>query len=222
MDVAVHVGTLGAVFIYFIKDIKSMFTGGIKILQGSVDGGGQLVLQIAVATIPVVLFGFAVKSFHGELMRQLQIIGWTSILFGIILFAVDRCCKSKHTLASMSYKKAFIIGMVQALAVIPGTSRAGACMTGLRLLGFNRVDSAHFSCLMSIPTIIAAASLVCYDLCTAEEVIAVYDLSLAILFSFIFGWISIYGMMKLLKKVTFTPFVIYRVLLGCAILYFFS
>ncbi len=218
IDVAVHFGTLGAVMAYFYRDVISMMKGGVKLLGGTISSGGDLFLKLVIATIPVVIAGAIVNGLGDDIGRKIEIIGWASLGFGILLYLVDVYAPTKHTLQQMTYTKSLFIGIIQTFALIPGASRAGACITALRFLGFNRAEAAHYSCLMSMPTIFAAATLIGYQLITSGKLDMCVEALLAALLSFITSFISILFMMRWVQNANFGIFVLYRVALGIALL----
>lgn len=218
LDIAVHFGTLLAVMLYFRKDIAQMTVGGIDLLRGRKSPEKKLFLQLSVATIPVVITGAVLGAYVEGGARTIEVIAWSSIGFGLLLYVADRYASTSKTIDQMSYKHAFLAGIGQSFAVIPGTSRAGASMTALRFLGFSRFDTAHYSCLMSIPTIMAASVWMGIKVLKVNHFELYYDIVLAAIFSFIMGYISIMFMMKWVQRATYNVFVGYRILLGILLL----
>jgi undecaprenyl-diphosphatase len=220
LDVAVHVGSLGAVIIYFWRDVLRIAAGAGALLVGKMTPGGKLFLLLVLATIPLVIAGFAMKQYFGTGWRSIEVVGWASIGFGILLYVVDRTRMTLKRMEHFTYGAAFMIGCSQILALIPGTSRSGITMTAARYLGYERSDAARFSMLLSIPAIIGAGTLLGYDLYKVENVQLQQDAILAAVLALISALGAIAVMMAWLRRASFTPFVIYRVLLGVAILYF--
>lgn len=219
MDVAVHVGTLAAVLIYFWKDVLSMFTGFIALLRGKVTTGGKLFILLCIGTIPAIIVGF-ILSTYDLVSRSVSLIGWTMIVYALVLYVTDRIASTESKFGQMTSWKVFWVGCAQALALIPGTSRSGACMTMMRFLGFNRCEAARFSFLLAVPAITAAASLTAYEMIKQGQFSSLYkDASIAALISFVAGFIAINFMLKWLRKSDFTPFVVYRLCLGGFLLY---
>lgn len=220
LDVAVHVGTLFAVMIYFRRDVMTMITGVGDLLTGNTKSpGARLFLLLVIATIPVVIFGLFLKlTGLSDAMRSMSVIGWTMLIFGIVLYISDRRVAPANDRA-WSMKNSIIMGLWQAVALIPGTSRSGATITGARFLGYNREQSARLSMLMSIPTIIASGVLLGADVVgEADWQLAKYA-SIAAIFAFGAALIALTLMMRLLRSVSFTPYVIYRIILGVVLLY---
>jgi undecaprenyl-diphosphatase len=221
MDVAFHVGTLGAVLIYFWRDVLSMIAGFFDLLKGRVTPGGKLFLLLCVGTIPAVIFGLILSRYGlSDQWRSVNIIGWTTVIYAIVLYVVDQFSSVEQEFQSISGAKAFWIGCAQALALIPGTSRSGACMTMMRFLGFNRLDAARFSFLLAIPSITAAASLTIYQMVKEGQLASLYKTaSLGAMVAFIAGLIAINFMLNWLRRADFTPFILYRLVLGGFLLF---
>ncbi len=221
IDVATHVGTLFAVILYFWSDVKIALGGVPRLLVGKVDTpGARLALLLAIATIPVVLVGLALKvTGLDEAMRSIAVIGWTMLIFGLVLYWADQ--KGSHELHAedWSMKHAWILGLWQAVALIPGTSRSGITITGARHLGYERSDAARIAMLMSIPTIMASGTLLGLDVISDGDMALLKDASIAAAFAFVAALFALTLMMRLLRSVSFTPYVIYRVLLGLALLW---
>ena len=220
VDVAVHVGTLFAVMLYFRHDTLRIFRGLPKVLRGRIeDQDSWLVLCLAIATVPVVLAGLIFKlTGFDDALRSMAVIGWTMILFGLVLYWADRTGPTEKTGARWSLKDAAIMGLWQVLALIPGTSRSGITITGARQLGYGREDAARLAMLMSIPTILASGVLLGVEVAATADAAAARDGAIAALFAFLAALAALWGMMTLLKRISFTPYVIYRVILGVVLL----
>lgn len=219
MDIAVHVGTLGAVLLYFWRDVAFMAGGLWRSLKGKSDPGARLFWLICAATVPVVAAGFALKELFGQdALRSIEVIGWTMLGFGIVLWVFDRLCMTVKRIPHMPLFDAMVIGVAQVLALIPGTSRSGITMTAARLLGYERTEAARFSLLLSIPTILGAGLLAGYDIWQAGDARLTHDALAAMAGSFVAALAAIALMMAWLKRASFTPFVLYRVVLGALLL----
>jgi undecaprenyl-diphosphatase len=218
IDAAVHVGTLGAVIIYFWRDMLAMTIGAGELVRGRMSDGARLALYIVAATIPVVIAGLLLKDIVETQLRSVEIIAWTTLIFGVALWAADRFCERQRRLGSLNLPHALIIGIAQAIALIPGTSRSGITMTAARALGYERTDAARFSMLLSIPTIIGAGVLVGRDLVKAGDLALGADAAIAAGLSFVAALAAIALLMRWLTFATFTPFAVYRVLLGIGLL----
>lgn len=216
LDVAVHVGTLFAVMWYFRDDVGKAALGLLQLVRGRTDQeGAKLALLLILATIPVVIAGLVIKvTGLNDVMRgSITLIGWTMLGFGIVLWLADRRGGMAKTDQDWSIKDAVIFGLWQAVALIPGTSRSGICITGARFLGYNRHAAAKLSMLMSIPTIIASGALLSKDVFEEGARLAMPEL-LAILFAFGAAMLALKVMMRLLQSISFTPYVLYRIVLG--------
>lgn len=221
IDVAVHVGTLGAVCLYFRRDVALALRGVPDLLRWKIDNqGAWLALCLAIATVPVVIVGLVLKlTGMMETMRSVALIGWMMIIFGVVLYLTDQQGKSHRTIRNWGLRDAVILGLWQAVALIPGTSRSGACISGARALGYARHDAARISMLMSIPTIIASGTLLGLDVVTGLDAQAARDGAIAAAFSFFAALAALIVMMKLLRSVSFTPYVVYRLALGAVLLW---
>ena len=220
IDVAVHIGTLFAVILYFITDIKLIIIDLINMITfKKVIKSNSLVVCLIVATIPVILFGLIVKvTGLDESLRSVKIIAWAMLIFGIILYYTDQKGSNNKSTENWTIKAAVIMGFWQALALIPGTSRAGSTISGARVLGFSRKDSAKLSMLMSIPTIIASGTLLIASIAVSGDLNLAKDFAFAILTSFLTALLAIKIMMHFLNKFSYTPYVIYRVIFGLILL----
>lgn len=218
MDVAVHIGTLLAVMIYFFKEIKQLFIGvfHLVILKGSSER--RLLFIVTIATIPVVVGGFALHKYGTDGLRDIKLIGWTTLIFGILLGIFDTYCSMRREFDSLTYKNGFWIGMSQILALVPGVSRSGITMTAARALGFDRISAARFSLLISIPTIAGAGLLEALDLIKINDITITANAGWAVLLSFLSSLIAIAVLIQWLQKHSFMPFMIYRIALGGGLL----
>ena len=218
MDVAVHVGTLGAVCLYLHREIWEMLVGLSRFARGRRDKGAKLAFLLIVATLPVVAAGLAFDHYMPNGIRSMAVIGWATLGFGIVLWLADRVGMTLRRMEHLELSDAVIVGLAQAIALIPGTSRSGITMTAARLLGMERADAARFSMLMSIPTIVAAGVLKGYDLWKTGNAQLTSDAFMGVGLSFVTALIAIVLMMAWLRRASFTPFVVYRVVLGVFLL----
>ncbi|MBK5926264.1 undecaprenyl-diphosphate phosphatase [Rhodobaculum claviforme] len=221
LDVAVHVGTLFAVTLYFWRDVRMALLGIPDLLRGRIETQGTwLALCLAIATVPVVIAGLVLHLTGAmEMMRSVALIGWMMIIFGLVIWVFDRQSPETRTIRNWGLKDAVILGLWQAVALIPGTSRSGACIAGARALGFARHDAARISMLMSIPTIIASGVLLGGDAVARMDMAALRDGAIAAALSFVAALAALAFMMRLLRTVSFTPYVIYRIILGVVLLW---
>ncbi len=221
MDVAVHIGTLGAVVLYFWSDVRKAAIGCVDILRGRfTTEGAKLALLLAIATIPVVIAGLALKlTGLDDALRSIKVIAWTMLIFGIVLYYADQKGPQTKLASDWSYLDAIKLGLWQVIALLPGTSRSGITITGARQMGYTREDGARISMLMSIPTIFAAGVLLGAEVISTADVQAAKDGAIAAGLSFITALLALSLMMRLLKSVSFTPYVIYRIFLGLGLLW---
>ncbi len=219
-DVAVHVGTLLAIVLYFRKELSSLaFAWCASLVKQEVSEESRLAWLLILATIPAGLCGLLFGGYIESELRSAQVIATTTSVFAVVLLVADRYGRRVRGLPSINWKDAALIGISQALALIPGTSRSGITMTAALMLGFTRDASARFSFFLSVPLIAAAGLL------KGNELIATgsdHDWSmvgLGALVAFVSAYICIHLFLSLLEKIGFMPFVIYRMLLG-AVLFF--
>lgn len=220
IDVAVHVGTLLAVVLYFWSDVKIAASGALRLVKGKVDTGGAfLALCLIIATIPALIIGSAIRLTDlDEAMRSAAVIGWTMLIFGLVLYWADRTGAEDRTADRWTLRHAFYMGLAQCLALIPGTSRSGITITAARKLGYDREGAAKLAMLMSIPVIMASGAVLGYDVVGDANWALLRDASIAAVFAFLAALAALVLMMRLLRTVSFTPYVIYRVLLGVGLL----
>ncbi|MCB1387781.1 MAG: undecaprenyl-diphosphate phosphatase [Rhodobacteraceae bacterium] len=216
LDVAVHVGTLLAVMIYFRDDVGRVWRALPELARGRIDSAGaRMAFLLLIATIPVIVLGFVLKvTGLVDSMRSMAVIGWTMLGFGVVLYAADKLGPEDRRAEGWTLRDAVILGLWQAVALIPGTSRSGSTITGARFLGFERHDAARLSMLMSIPTIIASGVLTALDLFETANARAALDGLVGASISFVAALVALRLMMRFLAAVSFTPYVIYRIALG--------
>ena len=215
IDVAMHVGTLGAVMIYFWRDLTAMVGGLWRVIfQSRSDPGARLAIYLIVATLPLVAAGYLVERHYPHGFRGLEVIGWTTLVYGVLLFIADRLGMTLRRVEHLSIGDVLVIGFAQVLALVPGTSRSGITMTAARLLGMERQEAARFSMLLSIPAIIGAGSLAGWDLYQSGDAALTSTALTAAGLAFVAALITIALLMVWLRRASFTPFVIYRIGLG--------
>jgi len=222
IDVAVHIGTLLAVILFFWADVKIAIGGIGRLIRGKVDTqGARLALYLGIATVPVMIFGLLLKlTGLDDMMRSVALVGWTMLIFGLVLYWTDQKGATSKSAPDWSMKDAFVMGLWQAIALIPGTSRSGITISSARQLGYAREDAAKLSMLMSIPTIIASGMVLGTEVVADANMQLAKDSSIAAVFAFVAALLALSLMMRLLKSVSFTPYVIYRIFLGIALLAF--
>jgi undecaprenyl-diphosphatase len=221
IDVAVHVGTLGAVILYFRRDVALGLSGIPRLLTGRIDTpGAKLAFLLAVATVPVLVAGLLLHlSGLTEALRSVTVIGWTMLVFGLVLYWADQRGASAKRDGDWTLRDAIAMGLWQAVALIPGTSRSGITITAGRLLGYDRESAARLAMLMSIPTILASGALLAVDVIATADAEAARDGAIAAAMAFVAAFGALALMMRLLRRVSFTPYVIYRVILGIVLLW---
>ena len=220
IDVAVHVGTLGAVILYFWRDVKTGLAGLPRMLTGRIDTpGSRLAFLLVVATIPVILAG-AILHFTGlsDQLRSVAVIGWAMLIFGLVLYWADQRGGVMKSGDDWSLRDAAIMGIWQAVALIPGTSRSGITISAGRQLGYSRGEAARLAMLMSIPTIAASGVLLGAEVAIDADGTAAIYAGIAAALAFVAALLALSIMMRLLRTVSFTPYVIYRVILGVVLL----
>lgn len=220
-DVAVHVGSLLAVMIYFREDILRMAGAWLsKGFSSDQTQDSRLAWYVILATIPAVIAGFLLKDWIELNARSALVIAVTTIIFGLLLWYADKAARHTKDLSSMGLKGAVIIGLAQALALIPGTSRSGITMTAALMLGFNRESAARFSFLLSIPVILGAGTLATLELVGSGERVDWSALIYGAAFSFVSAYLCIYLFLSWISRIGMLPFVIYRLILGAVLLWF--
>lgn len=220
IDVAVHVGTLFAVVLYFWRDVRQALFGLPRLMIGCTDTQGAcLALLILISAVPVIAFGLILHltGLDAE-MRSIKVIGWAMLIFGIVLYWSDQAGPRTKDDTHWNFQDAMVMGVWQAVALIPGTSRSGITITGARFFGYSRHDAAKISMLMSIPTIFASGVLLGAESVITANMAVLRDALIAAVLAFVSALVALSAMMKLLTSVSFTPYVIYRIALGLILL----
>ena len=221
IDVAVHLGSILAVCLYFRADFRRILTGTGQLFRGQLGSPESfLAFALAIATLPALVVGFVLAATGWiELLRNATVIGWMMILFGILLWWAHRTFPETRMAREWRLRDAVIMGLMQCLALVPGVSRSGITMTAGRMLGFDRVEAARLAMLMSIPITLATGGYLLLKL-PGEPMGAefLWQLALGALLSFIAAWVALALMMRFLRVVSFTPYVVYRILLGAGLL----
>ncbi len=219
IDTAVHVGTLGAVVVYFWRDLANLVGGLGRGLRGRGDAAFRLFGLLVLASLPLIAAGgvLSLTGWEGAL-RDARIVAWATLVFGVVLLVADRLFLTVRRLEHMKVSGALLIGLSQVLALIPGTSRSGITMTAARMLGFERSDAARFSMLLSIPAIAGAGVLKGSELYQSGDAQLTFDAVIAAALAFGLAIVAIAVLMAWLRRATFTPFAIYRLILGAGLL----
>ena len=207
IDVSLHLGSFIAVMVYFYKDVFNFYKNKI------------LFFKIIISSIPVMIVGvILVETNFIEKIRNIETIAWTTLIFGLVLFISDKFKIEKTIDKNFNFKSAIFIGLLQVLALIPGVSRSGIAITAARFLGFERVDSAKISFLISIPILGAVSIFGLNNIIFSENQNFAKLNILAIIFAFFFSLVTIKYFLKYLNKFSLNAFVYYRVLLGIILL----
>ena len=220
IHVAVHVGSLGAVFLYFRSDVWAALKGVFNLILARNTENARLAFHLAVGSAPVIAAGATVVMLDlQEWLASPALIAWTMIGFGLLLWLADRIGMTVRRIEHMRSGAAIAIGVAQTLALVPGTSRAGITMTAARMLGYERTEASRFAMLLGIPVILAAGSWDGYTIWKNGDVQLGFDAILAVVIAFATSYASVTFLMAWLKRATFTPFVLYRVVVGGVLLY---
>jgi undecaprenyl-diphosphatase len=217
-DAVTNLGTVAATTLFFWRDVVAMFHGLLDMLRRRITPSSKLVTNVIVATIPITILGL---FFHftklDEHLRLPIVIAINSIIFGIALYAADVYGISRYKVADITPRTALVFGLAQMLALSPGTSRSGVTITAGRFLGFTRGDAARFAFLISIPANLEGSAVKLLQAAKDHAVIS-SDMLICGALTFFIGLGTIAFLMRLLRTQSFLPFVIYRVVLGGALL----
>ena len=207
IDICLHLGSLIAIILYFRNDLFNFIKNK------------KFIIKILIGTIPIIPVGYVLyKTGIINQLRSLEIIGWTSLIFGILLYIGDKTKVTKKIDTEFSNTSAIIIGFFQVLALVPGVSRSGITITSGRFLGFNRYDSAKISFFLSIPTLLAASILGIYNIYKEESAELNFLAIIAVIFSFAFSYLTIAVFLNFIKKFSLSIFVAYRIILSLLLL----
>lgn len=221
MNIVAHLGSLFAIIIYYYKDCIKIFFSFSDFFRSDINKHSLLTKNILISSTPLFILGYIVTSFLNEnLFTSLKVIGWITIIFGVIFYLLDKLCLRIKTIDNINYITAILIGIAQTLAFIPGFSRSGLVITIMRLMGFNRFDSVNYSNLLSIPAISGAVIYLSYknfEINFFENLLNLNSLLILVL-SFIFSLIFIHFLISWIRKSSFGIFMFYRIALGIFIL----
>ena len=207
IDICLHLGSLIAIIFYFRNDLLNFVKNK------------NFLIKILVGTIPIIPAGYLLyETGLINQLRNLEVIGWMSLIFGILLYVSDRSKITKKIETDFSNRSALFIGLFQVLSLIPGVSRSGITITSGRLLGFERFDSAKISFFLSIPTLAAASLLGIYNIYKEGSTELNFLAVIAVIFSLIFSYITIAIFLNFVKKFSLNIFIIYRIILSLIIL----
>ena len=220
IDVSLHLGTLGAVLLFFREETKILLLNSHNVFTAKSDQNTLFTKNIFFATVPIVIVGGFLFVFGiAEILRNLQIIALATIFFGVLLYFADLKSSGNISSKELTISKSLLIGIIQILSIIPGTSRAGVVYTGCRFLNLNRIDAARFSMLLSIPVIILSSAIPIIQLVKTptQENFALSIIGFIV--AFLVAYFSIELLLKWLKSHSMIPFVIYRIIFGSMLLY---
>jgi undecaprenyl-diphosphatase len=218
-----QIGTMIAIIIYFWKDLMNMFISVVK-SAGNKDYKSnphtRLFINVAIGTIPILIFGYALKDFIDHQFRSLYVISITMILFSIVIAIAEKVSKMNNPIENLNIKDSIIIGLFQSIALIPGTSRSGSTMSGAFFRNMNREAAARYSFLLSIPAVLISGL---YKLYSERKVLlasgdSIESIVIATVVSGIVGFISIWFLLRFLKTHTMMLFIVYRIILGVIVL----
>ena len=207
IDICLHLGSLLAIIFYFRNDLFHFIKNK------------SFLIKILVGTIPIIPIGYILyQTGLIDQLRNLEVIGWMSLIFGILLYVSDKSKVTKKIDTEFTNKSALFIGLFQVFALIPGVSRSGITITSGRMLGFNRFDSARISFFLSIPTLAAASIMGIYNIYREGSTELNFLAIVAVIFSFIFSYITIALFFNFIKKFSLNIFIVYRIILSLFIL----
>jgi len=207
IDTSLHLGSLLAIIFFFKRELFDL------------KNNQRILLLIFFGSFPLIIVGYFIfKTGLIDLLRNIEVVAWTTIIFAIILFFADRSRFDNKISTNLNLKTILIIGLFQILSLIPGVSRAGITITVARILKFNRVDSSKISFLLSIPALAGASFLSLSDL-TLEQINFNLQVLVAIVLSFIFSYITVKYFLIYINKFSMNAFVIYRILISFLLFY---
>jgi undecaprenyl-diphosphatase len=205
IDISLHLGSLFAIIVFFRKDLLDL------------KNNQKLLSLIILGSIPLIIFGYTIYVTEIiYILRDIKIIAWTTLIFGIILYFADKSKFDKKITANLNLKNILIIGLFQILSLVPGVSRAGITITAARILRFNRFDSSKISFLLSIPALAGASTLSLKDL-IIQNIQFSYLVFFAVVFSFLFSFFTIKFFLNYINRFSLKAFVIYRILIAAVL-----
>lgn len=219
-DVAVHFGSLIAVMLFFRKDILALLRGSVQVLGANVaTTEARMALGIALGTIPAALAGLMFVDWIEANLRSPAVIVFTLSGYAVLMILADRLGRRNRDISGIRIKDAVLIGVAQALALVPGTSRSGVTITAAMALGFERQDAARFSFLLAVPVILLASVYSFIGLLRADATVPWGQLAIGVVVSAIVAYLSIEFFMRFVSRIGLLPFAIYRMILAAVILY---
>ena len=220
--ISAHLGTLLAVINFFWTDFKKyLILGPLEIFSKKKNFNFKLFLNLIIGSIPIIVVGFFIKFFQFDLIYNISLIAISSIFFSIVLFYSDKKT-TKRKIEDINFKDSFVIGFFQIFALIPGSSRAGVCITAARFLGFDRISAAKYSMYLAVPAISGATFLMFISLIEKNSIFLWTEVGAVFTLSFLFAYFTISFFINLLKKIDFKIFVIYRIIVATSFLILFN
>jgi undecaprenyl-diphosphatase len=221
-DVAVHLGSLAAVIIYFRRELTNMGRDWFRSLgrPEAATADSRMAWYILIATLPIVVIGGTFKTLVATDLRSAAVIAAATVLFGLLLWWYDRTGKQARDEYQIAWKDALVIGLFQSLAIIPGTSRSGITITAGLMLGLTRKAASRFSFLLAVPTIILSGAMVTLSLIQSPQAVNWQELFIGAIYSFCAAYLCIHFFLKAIERIGMLPFVIYRLILGAVIVLF--
>jgi undecaprenyl-diphosphatase len=217
-DVAVHFGSLGAVCIYFRNDIAALLRGSLSVATGDTESPeSRMTMAIAIGTVPAAVAGLLLAGWISDNLRHPSVVVVTLAGFAIVLALADIFGKRQRIIADVRIRDAIAIGLAQALALVPGTSRSGVTISAALMLGFQRRDAARFSFLLSAPVILLATLYETAVLIIDGGSVAWSTLGVAVLVSGVVAYLSIEFFMRFVTTIGLLPFAVYRLVLAAVI-----
>ena len=208
MDTSLHLGSLIAIVHFFWKDLINF------------NNNKKIWILIIIGSLPLIIFGYFIFNYNlYENIREVEVIAWSTLIFGLLLYFSDKLNVSKSFNENLNIKNILIIGLFQVMALIPGASRSGVVITGSRFLNFNRFDAAKISFILSIPALLGASVLTLKESFLIEQTFNL-NIFFSIFFSYIFSYFTIKYFLIYIKNFSLNIFVFYRVLLSLVLFYF--
>lgn len=223
IDTATHLGTLLAVLVYFRRDLIDMAMAWLRPVEKPADRlHRNMAMYLVLASIPVLLVGGLAHQWIELWLRDMRVVAWSTLFFGVLLGVAHLKGPQQRELDDFSLKSALLVGLAQALALIPGTSRSGITITAARFLGFSADAAARFSFLLAIPVVAAAGLYSALKIANGDSNVEWSQFFIAVSVSGVAGWVCIAAFLALMKRVGLMPFVVYRLVLGLLLLWLIS
>lgn len=221
LTIIAHFGSLLAIIIYYHKECLRLVLSFRNFFHSYLDQKTVLLKNLIYSSLPIFIIGYLISDLIlQDILKSIELIGWVTLIFGIILYLVDRSCLRIKNIENIPTNAALLIGVFQCLALIPGFSRSGAVLTIMRLLGYTRTDSVNYSNLLSIPAICGAMGYLLFkDITIFSTENTLNTLSITVLiFSFVFSLMFIHFLVVWVRKSSLSIFMWYRIIFGLFIL----